>query len=243
MYKVITHTIREEHFTHPATAEYALTGGHMGNAHVYGGHMGSHMGNVMARTSGIRGEFSSPAAVLYRGWIRNTMETYVNNLRGALVSIHSTGEEVPLLEQRIASSIDDIVAMLRPYYSTGVTNVLKQGLSDYTTDLLDFFKAHKDGKPTSDIENRIAQHATAIADAMAMANPHWRRDESLSYYTWFADAFKNQSAARKAKNWGEDQAAFDSARETFLTGMPDQATSLSQYIAKGVISQYPQKFR
>ena len=239
MYKVITHTIKEEHFTHPITAEYALTGGHMGNAHVYGGHMG----NIKAMGGSLTRDFSSPSAVLYRGWLRNTMETYVNNLRSALVSIHSTGEEVPLLEERIATSIDDIVAMLRPYYNTSITTALKQKLSDYTTDLTDFFKAHKDGKPTSEIENRIVQHATAIADAMSGANSHWNRDEVLSYFTWFADAFKNQSAARKAKNWGEDQSAFDSARETFLTGMPDQAPALSQYIAKGVISQYPMKFR
>jgi hypothetical protein len=243
MYKVITHTIKEEHFTHPATAEYALTGGHMGNAHVYSGHMGGHMGNVMARTSAIVGEFNTPMALLYRAHIKDCMESYIGNLRGELVSIHGTGEEVALLEQRIVKSIEDLVSKLTPYYNANVTAVVKQALVEYSMELMNLVRAHKDGRSTSDAEAKIAQKMTAIADFLPSINPHWVKEDLVMYFNCLTDAFKNQSIARKAKNWAEDQKELDNARECATTGVPGQGPSLSQYVARGVISQFPMKFR
>lgn len=229
MYKVITHTIREEHFTHPATADYALSGGHMGNVKAYG--------------TAITGDFSSGPAIVYRGWLRTAMETYVSDLRSELVSIYGTGEETPLLEQRIVSAIEEWVGMMRPYYNTNVTTTLKQALTDYTMDLIDHAKAHKEGRSVTDIETRLNQHIKSIADFMAVTNPHWSKTDAQNYFTWFAEAFKNQCMARKDKKWAEDQDAYNYARQVFLTGLPDVAGSLCQFIAKGVIAQFPGRFR
>lgn len=240
MYKVITHTIREEHFTHPATAEYALTsGGHMGNVHVYGGHMG----NIKPMGSALVGEFNSPTALLYRAQVRDCIESYISNLRGELVSIHGTGEEVALLEQRIVKSIDDLVAKLTPYYNTNITSTIKQALVDYSMELMNLVKAHKDGRSTSDIEAKITQKMNAIADFLPSVNPHWVKEDLVFFFNCLTDSFRNQSIARKAKNWDEDQKELDKAKECTITAPIGQGPSLSQYITRGVISQFPRRFR
>jgi hypothetical protein len=241
MYKVITHTIKEEHFTHPITAEYALTGkpGHMGNIHAYGGHMG----NIRSQGSAIVGEFNSPLALLYRAQIKDCVESYIGNLRGELVSIYGTGEEVALLEQRIVKSIEDLVTKLAPYYDPNVVSTIRQALVDYSMELMNLVKAQKDGRSTSDVEAKITQKMTAIADFLPSINPHWIKEDLIMYFNCLTDAFKNQSIARKNKNWNEDQKELDNARECAVTSVPSQGPALSQYIARGVISQFPRRFR
>ena len=230
MYKVITHTIKEEHFTHPRTAEHALR---------------MKSGNVHPMTTAINGEpdYGTPSAVMFRGAAKTLLEKYVYALRNAIISIFSAGEDLMVIEDEIKKSLANIEITLKSYYDNSAVSIVAQKLNEYTNDLLEIAKAHKNGKPITDIETRLSQRILDISEFLPTINPAWNKGDVFNYFTWGSDAFKRQIAARKAKNWAEDQIQFEKAYQVFVSGMPDVAIPFSQYLARGIIAQHPGRFR
>lgn len=75
-----------------------------------------------------------------------------------------------------------------------------------------------------------------------MANPAWTQSAVIDYLDKFHVAEHEQVKARKEKRWADDQAAADTARDLFVSGtkvMP----AFADTFAKGVITQYPTRFR
>jgi hypothetical protein len=250
MYKVITHTIKEEHFTHPRTVEYALLmkGGNVRpmTSAINDGPVIIEPGNdvlIVPPNSGAAIGAASQMAVMFRGVTRTLLEKYVYALRNAIVSIFGTSEDLIVLEEEIKKSIANIESAIKPYYDSSSISLFAQKLTEYTTDLLDFAKAQKEGKSFTDIETRLAQRILDISDLLPTFNPAWNKGDVSNYFTWFGDAVKRQIAARKAKNWAEDQIQFEKAYQIFVSGLPDWAIPFAQYLARGIITQYPGQFR
>ena len=230
MYKVITHTIKEEHFTHPRTVEHALW---------------MKDGNVSPMTNAIQSEpdYGTPKAILFRGNVRTLLEKYLYTLRSAVVSILGSSEDLDVVTGEIKKAIADIEFGLKPYYDSTAIALFGQRLTEYTNDLLEIAKLQKDGKSSTDVETRLAQRISDISDFLPSINPKWTKGDVFNYFTWFSSAIKGQITARKAKNWAEDQVQVDNAYQAFITGVPDVAIPFAQYLARGIIAQYPGQFR
>lgn len=230
MYKVITHTIKEEHYTHPFTAEYALS---------------TTSGNVCPIGMTVKPTVSAMTAKdMFRLNVRTLMERYVNTLRGAIVSIFNSGEDLPVLEEEIKKTIEDLKASIKILYSTSeeIPQLASLGeyLIKYTTNLLDIAKAQKNNKPTVDLDTQLEQTINDFSTFLSMSNmPGWEKRAVYSYLIQFSDATKGQILARKSKNWVEDQQQFKNAFNIFVSGIPNMLVSFSQYLADGIIMQFP----
>jgi hypothetical protein len=200
MYKVITHTIKEEHFTHPVTVEHALL---------------MKGGNVRPMSSAISNATLSMKDT-HRSNIKSLFEKYVYAVRSAVVSIFNSGEDLPVLEEEIKKSINNINDGIKVVFnqntdSTMISTFIKH-LTDFSMDLLDFAKAQKLGKSALDIESRMAQRIEDLSIFMALANPQsWTKNAVYNYFSQFGEAFKKQAMARKNKDWAMDQEQFKNA--------------------------------
>lgn len=228
MYKVITHTIKEEHFTHPVTVEHALS---------------MKVGNVKSKSSAIS---NAPLTLKdeYRSNVRSLIEKYVYAIRSAVVSIFNSGEDLPVLEEEIKTSINNIKDGIKVVAGQNTDNTVVltfiKYLTDYSADLIDFAKAQKLGKSALDIESRMAQRIDDLSTFMSSANTkYWTKSAVYNYFSQFGEAFKNQAMARKSKDWVNDQAQFKNAYNIFVEGIPGTLQSFSQYLADGIIMDFP----
>ena len=228
MYKVITHTIKEEHFTHPVTVEHALL---------------MKGGNVRPMSSA-NSNVPNPLKDVYRSNVRSLIEKYVYAVRSAIVSIFNASEDLPVLEEEIKKSINNIKDGIKVVFgqNTDNTDILTfaKYLTDYSTDLLDFAKAQKLGKSALDIESRMAQRIEDLCTFMTAGNStYWTKSAIYNYFYQFGEAFKNQAMARKNKDWVKDQEYFKNAYNLFVEGIPATLVSFSQYLADGIMMDFP----
>lgn len=231
MYKVITHTIVEEHFTHPSTAGHAL----MSN-------IKPKMSSTVSTEAVI--SYDTPAASTFKNLVRSLLETYVADVRSGIVSIMGTGEDTGVIENKVVQTIGEIgTKIFKPYYNADVSDRIEQHLKAYTIALMDYAKAEKGGRSTGEAENSLTQHIGDIATVLNTVNMMWTREKMNEYYTWFAQDAKDQVKSRKTKNWTADQAAYDHARGVFLSGIVNEMQGYAHVLAKGVIAQHADRFR
>lgn len=239
MYKVVTHTIKEEHFTHPITVEHALLTKNTG-----------HGSNVYPITSNISCEKSLSIMSLrdtFRLNIKDLMSRYVGTLRSAIVSIFNSGEDLPVLENEIAMAIDALkegIRVINNQIYNGIPNSLfAQYLTDYTNILLAIAKAHKANASASSIETlekNLIENIELFSDSLYSMNMHdWSKNTLYNYLLDFSDAIKSQITARKTKNWIEDQMQLKNAYNIFIDGIPGTLVPFTQYFADGIFMQFP----
>jgi len=172
------------------------------------------------------------------------MEKYVYAVRSAIVSIFNSSEDLPVLEEEIKKTIDDLKTSIKIMYNTSDEIPQLISLSDYltkyTNNLLDIAKAQKINKSTVDLDTQLEQTIDNFSNFLSLANiREWEKHAVYSYLLQFSDAIKGQITARKNKNWVEDQTQFKTAFNLFVSGIPNMLVSFSQYLADGIIMQFP----
>ena len=228
MYKVITHTIKEEHFTHPRTVEHALQ---------------MKGGNVWPMSSAISNVTLSLKDT-HRSNFKSFFEKYVYAVRNAVVSIFNSGEDLDVLTGEIKKSIDNINNGIKAVIGQNADSIMVstfiKHLTDYSMDLLDFAKAQKLGKSALDIESRMAQRIEDLSIFMSMANSKsWTKNAVYNYFSQLGEAFKKQAMARKNKDWVMDQEHFKNAYDIFVEGIPNTLVSFSHFLIDGIMSNLP----
>lgn len=228
MYKIITHTIKEEHFDHPMTAEYAL----------------SNRGDLHKGPQARLGDelFTTVTSMRLRQTTRTLFETYLLELRSELVGLLNGSEDISVVAEKLFSTILEIGNVVRPYYGSIPADQLSSNLKALTVAIIDYATATKAGTSTADSEARAAIQITNLSNLLSGANPWWPAAAVTDYFTKFTKAETDQIVARKAKNWSADLTALDAARTILLSGLDNNTLSLAGLISIGIISQFPNKF-
>ena len=136
MYKVITHTIKEEHFTHPRTVEHALS--------MQGGNVHLNKNNISITNE----QRKQTADDQFSESVKALVEKYVYAVRNAIVSILHGSEDLLVLEEEIKKCINDINNSISTVFiqsiqssAYSVVPTFLQQLTKFTTALLDIAKA------------------------------------------------------------------------------------------------------
>jgi hypothetical protein len=230
MYKIITHTIKEEHFDHPMTAEAAMT-----------------RGNVMPKTAGtssVINQLSTTLALVYRSRVRSQFETYLFHIRNYVLSAFNGGEDLAAVEKNIVSHAKVMAMLLSPYYSDEVVEAAEAKLVDYSKHLLAVVQAIKSDSGVADAEAKLTQVIKVVADTFESVNSYWPSSAVNDHLTKFANSVAKQARARKSKNWAEDMEALAASQMCWLSGdlgVPGYL-SFAEVFARGVILEFPQKF-
>ena len=246
MYKVVTHTIKEEHFTHPVTVEHALLTKNTGHGNVYP-IMSSTCGNVYPITSNIS-NLRTPALMsirdTFRANIKDLINNYVTALRSIIVSIFNGGEDLAILDEELKKTISALTDAIKVVYgqttNSATVALFEQHMLDFTNNLIDIAKAHKSNASTVDLEAKLSQKIESFSNFLFEFNMReWSKSALYNYLLQFSDAFKNQIVARKAKNWAEDQLQLKNAYNIFVNGSAGNLIPFAYYFADGIIMQFP----
>ena len=227
MYKVITHTIKEEHFTHPATVKMAMSLGHK---------------TEQAVTP--ESPFTSPAAIEYIQGVKFAMTRYNSALRAYLVGTMMGTEDTATLKndlEKWAAEVGD--ATFTGYYPIATSIPIRNDFVDLTKSLEDGIVAIKNKQSASDYQTAVANKIDALATKLSFVNRfNWPKQAIVDILNEYQNNVFAQATARLNKDWTGDLAAYDKANQTLITGQPNGAVSLADLLSKGVVVQYQSKF-
>jgi hypothetical protein len=234
MYKVITHTIKEEHFEHPMTAEAGML--IHGNASPKIGH--ASMNSVYLRSD----PANSSKAVEFRMAARDLLDKYLWRLRAYIVSAIEDSDDMALIESEVFKVISSISSVVEMYYGKDAAMEFKRLLDAFSIPIIEEARSIRAGRNIDSFENRIQNSIDSLADFLSTANPaNWPKAAVKTIFTKLAKSFTDQAKARKAKNWMEDIVALDQAQKIILVG-DETMPPFAEIFAKGIISVFPEKF-
>jgi hypothetical protein len=246
MYKIITHTIKEEHFDHPMALE-AVNGTKIKD--MYMNNNGVVPENSIVKETvnmcvpGMVSVFNTNPAVDFRMDNRTIWARYLWRLRSYIVSALDGAEDMAVVEEQLFQNIDEIGDSIRPYYGLVASKKLSQLMRSMVLTELDIVQALKKSEPIDALQKKFAEQVVEFAKFLEEVNPkNW---PALAVEKTFGRAVENwveQARARISKNWPADIEAVDTAHRIILAGQDDGTPAFSDIFAMGIIMQFPDRF-
>lgn len=250
VYKLITHTIKEEHFDHPLALE-AINGVKLNGA--YANYNGNGNGNpngngvVVTETAmyvpGTISVFNTEPAVTWRMDQRTIWARYLWRLRNYITSALHNGEDLAVVEEQLFQNIDEIGDSVRPYYGLVASKQLAQYMRSFVLTVLDIVQTLKKGGNIDALVKKVDTELDDFANFAQKANPqNWPAETVKAIFGKVLQAWIEQVRARVSKNWPADIEAVDTAHRIILAGQYDGTPAFSDIFAKGIIMQFPDRF-
>lgn len=244
MYKIITHTVREEHFDHPMAIE-TVNGIKNGNSYTNG-----NSNSVVSTTSemlipGTVSAFNTDPAVIWRMEARTIFDRFLWRMRSYIVGALDSGEDTAVVENQLFQNVNEIGDSVKPYYGLVASKQLAQLLRSFVLANIEFVQTLKKGEQDKlpALLVKINASIDEFADFLSTANSQfWPRDVVVSVIKELVTAWQNQARARLAKNWPVDIESTDTAHRIVSAGQDDGTPAFSEIFAKGIIMQFPDRF-
>lgn len=248
VYKLITHTIREEHFDHPLALE-AINGVKLNGAYAnYNGNGNSNGASITETDVYVPGTvsvFNTEPAVVWRMDQRTIWARYLWRLRNYLVSALTPGDgaDINVVEEQLFQNIDEIGDSVRPYYGLVASKKLSQLMRSFVLTVTDIIQSLKQGKSIDELTAKYNTELKEFAIFLESTNPNnWTADVVEQIFGKVLQAWIDEARARVTKNWPADIEAVDTAHRIILAGQDDGTPAFSDVFAKGVILQFPDRF-
>lgn len=213
MYKKITHTIVEEHFDHP---------------------MGVGIAANVGKPKFAR---SSLAEIMPSGQFKAFVDNYFMEMEDKIVAFaNATFDESLDFQSAIANVMDyeTLGNTLGKYYDIEFQERLNQNIGNALMQLLYYWRNSIRKFDNKDTLSRIKQQAWAMGQVLSQYNNFWDRDILRALLDDFFGEFVNLGNAKLAKNKANETAALDRVAAA--------GTKLANYVANGVIQQFPESF-
>jgi len=235
MYKVITHSIKEEHYDHPMTAEIGM--GHHANANPYTSHI---MASALVAGNEI---MLRPNSVEFRMNIRSLFSRFFWRTRDYLISLLDSRESSDV-ESELYKNIDEIGAFIETYYGLTTTNEFNNSMKDIIKSLIFIVRDIKSGKDLTDSKSRLSESIKTLANFLNRINPtQWPYTAVVDIFSDLTNNWIGQISSRKSKDWIEDMRLVDENEDIMLSGNPSTGVSpFFEIFAKGIIAQNQQRF-
>lgn len=227
MYKLIKHTIEEQHFDHPALAEAAMK-----ESKVY--------------TAGITtpGMYhNSPAGVKLRMAARDYFSGYLWRLRSCITSIIDGGADQAMNETNFFNKIDDIGKLVAMYYGEAGGAEANRLFRLLSTDVFNIVKAVKANADAVPLKAKAIETVKALAKFLNGANPmYWPEQAIVDIFTQSVSSWHDEAVARHKKDYPAEQAAVANVYKLLLEGQASGTPGFADIMAKGIVEQFPDKF-
>ena len=213
MYKKITHTIVEEHFDHP---------------------MGVGIAANVGKPKFAR---SSLAEIMPAGQFKAFVDNYFMEMEDKIVAFaNATFDESLDFQSAIANVMDyeTLGNTLGKYYDIEFQERLNQNIGNALMQLLYYWRNSIRKFDNKDTLSRIKQQSWAMGQVLSQYNNFWDRDILRALLDDFFGEFVNLGNAKLAKNKANETAALDRVAAA--------GTKLANYVANGVIQQFPESF-
>lgn len=246
VYKLITHTIKEEHYDHPIALQ-AINGTKLNGAYAAYNGNGNPNGVVVTETEmfvpGTVSVFNTEPAVTWRMDQRTIWARYLWRLRNYITSALHNGEDLAVVEEQLFQNIDEIGDSVRPYYGLVASKQLAQYMRSFVLTVLEIVQTLKEGGNIDALTKKVDAKLDEFAAFAEKANPqHWPAATVKAIFGKVLQAWIEQVRARVSKNWPADIEAVDTAHRIILAGQFDGTPAFSDIFAKGIIMQFPDRF-
>jgi hypothetical protein len=209
-----------------ATLVLAISGTHEG--HAEDGH--SHAVGVSSTTTAKQAKFQDA--------MRKLWEDHVTWTRLAIVSFAHDLPDLPATQARLLKNQEDIGNAIKPYYGKAAGNQLTSLLKQHIVGAVALLAAAKAGDQAL-IKQRSDEwyvNGNEIADFLHEANPrNWSRKAMRTAMKAHLDQTLDEAVHRLGGNYEADVRDYDRIHDHILM--------MADTLSKGIIKQFPRKFR
>jgi hypothetical protein len=179
---------------------------------------------------------SPTRAVELRQTMRSLWADHVIWTRQYIVAAAADDPSAQAAAARLMKNQEEIGAAVGTYYGdaagTRLTSLLKQHIQ-IATELVAAAKG-RDAARQQDADARWHRNAEDIATLLSGANPNWPHPAVLDMLNQHLTLTTQEAVSRLQHRWPDDVAAFDR--------IYDQAMSMADTLADGIVRQFPQRF-
>ena len=252
LYRVVTHTIKEECFDQPPMGSELAPQQeqYWNNCTGPTGPMPMRMGKAMAAAPGRSAiviempAFNTDTAIDFRMEARTIWARYLWRMRSYLVSAFNSREDMPFVEEQVFRDIEEVGEMLKPYYGLVASKQVSQLMRAFVLTNMEIVNALSEGKDIAALRAKHVQQVEEFATFLNAANPkYWPKAAVQEVFAELVAQWEEQAVARYKRDWAEDIRATDQAHRVLLAGRLDGSPSFTEVFAKGVIAQFPERFR
>jgi hypothetical protein len=229
MYKIIKHSIEEQHYDHPELALAAMQAN------------GCYTGTMMTKSMAMYSEGQS--AVKLRMEARSYFSQFLWRMRSYIISEIDSASDLAVTTANLTKNIDDIGELIKPYYGEDAGNLLNKMIRDIVITATDVVKTAKVSGDLGPLTAKVVDQIKMLAKFLNGANPmYWPEQAIIDIFTKTALAWASEAVARQKKDHITEQAADDTAYKLLLGDGTDAANGFANIMASGIIYQYPNKF-
>lgn len=173
-----------------------------------------------------------------RNDMRKLWEDHVTWTRLAIISLTTDSPDRDATVGRLLQNQDDIGDAIKPFYGDAAGEQLSGLLRDHILIAANLIAAAKagDASAVADAQDRWTANADDIAAFLAAANPRsWPLADMKAMLHEHLALTTQEALARLHADWAADVAAYDEIHV--------QALGMADMLSKGIIQQFPARFR
>lgn len=169
--------------------------------------------------------------------IRKLWEQHTVWTRATIVSLVFDLPDVDYVTNRLLQNPVDFGNLFSVYYGDRIGGRLRDLLREHLVIAAELVKAAKagDSESAAEIEKRWYANGDEIAAFLGRINPFWSEEEWTMMYRTHLDLVKEEAVNLITGNYQEEPSVYDR--------LETQALEMADTMTKGIISQFPTKFR
>lgn len=249
MYKVVSHEIKEEHFSHPA-----LIAPNMSRSNEENGSMYNTVSNGSVLANGSFGisdplpwQVYNEQTMLFRMDARTAWSKWAYSMLNYSISLNGNLEGTDQVKGRVHKNAIVLGDYLVPYYGLTAGNLFATSLIAINDVGMHYVNAVKDQQPTEAIVLEWTPHVNTIAKLMNSLNPNnWPEPLIQDQFSNLVRAWQDQLTARAKRDIIADEIAIEAINKIAVTGIPDHTrggySSIADTYSRGIIAQFPGDF-
>ena len=200
---------------------------------VFGGNDASARGATVRRQTAV-----SNAELALRNEMRRLWEDHVTWTRLAIISLTTDSPDTKATVARLLRNQTDIGNAVKPFYGTAAGKRLTALLREHILIAAELIGAARkaDQAAVARQQARWTANANRIAMLLSTANPRfWKLGPMRVMLHEHLRLTTNEVVARLEQNWAADVRAYDKIRS--------QALHMADMLSRGIVKQFPERFR
>ena len=217
MYKKITHTITEEHFTHPIAIEI------------------KQLVDKLIKPKSI----DTVTSAELNAQLQQYFTMFVNDMHSIIINMADTNA-MRSAENAAYTDIISLGLILNPYYGTDVINTIVNMLTTFVSDFALFLLSAYKTKTIAyvNFQNATNNLATNISYYLNKVNSNWDHDTIYNIFMKAVPAWILEANAIANNNNTDGIANQNVINGLFITGQPDGTPALSTLMFNGIVQQF-----
>ena len=247
MYKVISHDIKEEHFSHPVLTTQTQSRSNEGNGLPYtAGLFVPHNGSL-GIDDPLPWQVYNDRTMTFRMDARTAWSKWAYSMLNYSISLNGNLEGTDQVKGRVHKNAIVIGDFIVPYYGLTAGNLMATALIAINDVGMHYVNALKESRPTEQIVAEWVPQVDNIARLMNELNPNnWPELLIQDQFNNLVRAWQQQLAARASRNIIADEIAIESINKIAVTGIPMYQSggynSIADTYSRGIIAQFPGNF-